>query len=560
MHKHSRSRTPTRPKLESLEGKQLLATFTVTGTGDSGPGTLRQAILDADAAPAPTRIVFQIPPPPGPVVSPVVELDPTSELPPLGPGVVIDGTTQAGYSPSTGPVVVLSGSKLTQPPPAGQQVEGLMIPGDYAGVVGLAVVNFPGDQILLTGQHDVILANRLGATTPIQPQRAGLALLGSGQDTIGLPGGLGNAISGNGYGIIVGPGSSLDAIEGNYVDHNVYIGLYSVGGTGNSIGSTAGPATGNAFLGNGLSGVIVADANPPLVAKPQGNLIASNFIAGNGVAGGKIAAVELLSSGGNTIGDASAASGSLPPGANYILDNLGDGLFIGSNPYVASPAPATGNVVKGNLVGGIFRNPTPLNPRPILPFGNHGNAVVLGAGASGNAIGPGNDFSYNGGAAVVDGGTMNVTAGNTVANEGQRLVDFGVAMSVIPATGPYAVGSTVEVDVTVSNQGAGYSGPVFMALDYAGSPGLQWVPENQAEATVTQPVPSKLLFYFPASTHPTGGPLPGGAFVPGGRATVRVKFIATKAGPAYLQADVVSTDSFDANPVDKEQALRLTIQ
>ena len=41
---------PTCPlHAEILEDRQLLATFTVTNTGDSGPGSLRQAIFDANA-------------------------------------------------------------------------------------------------------------------------------------------------------------------------------------------------------------------------------------------------------------------------------------------------------------------------------------------------------------------------------------------------------------------------------------------------------------------------------------------------------------------------------
>ena len=36
------------------------ATFTVTTTADSGPGSLRQAILDANASPGADTIVFNI--------------------------------------------------------------------------------------------------------------------------------------------------------------------------------------------------------------------------------------------------------------------------------------------------------------------------------------------------------------------------------------------------------------------------------------------------------------------------------------------------------------------
>ena len=39
-----------RPRVERMEDRTLLSTFLVTSTDDSGPGSLRQGILDSDAA------------------------------------------------------------------------------------------------------------------------------------------------------------------------------------------------------------------------------------------------------------------------------------------------------------------------------------------------------------------------------------------------------------------------------------------------------------------------------------------------------------------------------
>jgi streptogramin lyase len=55
-----RSRSALRPRLEVLEDRWLLSTFTVTNNLDSGPGTLRQAILDANSQPGPNTINFNI--------------------------------------------------------------------------------------------------------------------------------------------------------------------------------------------------------------------------------------------------------------------------------------------------------------------------------------------------------------------------------------------------------------------------------------------------------------------------------------------------------------------
>src|SRR5262245_18338912 len=40
---------PYRPRLEALEGREAPALFEVTTTADGGPGSLRQAVLDANA-------------------------------------------------------------------------------------------------------------------------------------------------------------------------------------------------------------------------------------------------------------------------------------------------------------------------------------------------------------------------------------------------------------------------------------------------------------------------------------------------------------------------------
>jgi hypothetical protein len=49
---------PTQPRLEVLEDRTVPATFSVTNTLDAGAGSLRQAILNANAAAGPDQIVF----------------------------------------------------------------------------------------------------------------------------------------------------------------------------------------------------------------------------------------------------------------------------------------------------------------------------------------------------------------------------------------------------------------------------------------------------------------------------------------------------------------------
>src|SRR5205807_1501123 len=73
----------------------VVGPFTVTNTNDSGPGSLRQTILDTNANPGLDTISFCI------IGAGVHTISPTSALPTITDTVVIDGYTQPGASPNT---------------------------------------------------------------------------------------------------------------------------------------------------------------------------------------------------------------------------------------------------------------------------------------------------------------------------------------------------------------------------------------------------------------------------------------------------------------------------
>jgi hypothetical protein len=87
------------------------ATFTVTSTSDSGPGSLRQAIIDANdsanSTGVPATVAFSI-------GSGVQTITPLSILPNVAANVTIDGSTQPGYAST--PLIELNDSFVVLPP------------------------------------------------------------------------------------------------------------------------------------------------------------------------------------------------------------------------------------------------------------------------------------------------------------------------------------------------------------------------------------------------------------------------------------------------------------
>src|SRR5207302_1272396 len=98
--------------------------FVVTSILDSGAGSLRQAILDADATPGPDIIRFAI-------GTGVQTINLVSPLPAIIQPVIIDGTTQPGYTGA--PLIELNGAG------AGPGADGLLIIAGGSVIRGLVI-------------------------------------------------------------------------------------------------------------------------------------------------------------------------------------------------------------------------------------------------------------------------------------------------------------------------------------------------------------------------------------------------------------------------------------
>src|SRR5687767_7665888 len=127
----------TRACCQALEGRRLLSTYTVVNVNDAGAGSLRQAILDANANPGLDTIAFAI------ASGPQTIAPAGADLPPVTDPVVIDGTTQPGYAGK--PLIEINGAG------AGVIAHGLRLWADDSTVRGLVLNRFSLDGIVVEG-------------------------------------------------------------------------------------------------------------------------------------------------------------------------------------------------------------------------------------------------------------------------------------------------------------------------------------------------------------------------------------------------------------------------
>jgi hypothetical protein len=195
-----------------VEDRTLLSTFLVTTTADGGPGSLRQAILDSNAATGGSNTIdFKIP------GEGVQAIAPASPLPAITKAVLIDGFSQPRYAGT--PLIELSGSQA-------DTADGLTIAGSGVTVRGLDIHGFSqGAGILISGTGatvDVIAANDIG-TDPsgaqALPNYFGVRILGGAHDNLvgGTTAATGNLITDN-----LGPGVAVegDGSVGNRITAN----------------------------------------------------------------------------------------------------------------------------------------------------------------------------------------------------------------------------------------------------------------------------------------------------------------------------------------------------
>jgi titin len=433
--------------LEALEGRQMLSTFSVSNTNDSGTGSLRQAIINSNGSAGPNTINFNIP------GSGVPTINVLSALPALTQPVTIDGTTEPGSGGQ--PVIQIDGTN------AGSGTIGLSVSASGSGstIKGLAITEFSGGGVLVNGASKVLVTDD---DIGLLKTSSGYVVHGNGGDGIELENGANNntvssdVVSGNASDGVLITGSSSNVLQGNDIGtdpsglHSVpnAWGVYVTGGaTNNTIGGATAAnrnvISGNAWTGlelngTGTSGNVVEDnwigtdstGNSPLanpgagVAISQGassNDVLSNVISGNSLAGVWVNASSKNVVAGNLLG--------LGQDGEHVVANGDDVELLGGATANTIGGTTSGarDVISGSASYGVYIN------------GSSDNVVVgdyLGTDASGLYSKPNAWGVY-----VTGGATNNTIGGTTAAN---RNLISGNAWTGIELNGAGTSGNVVE--------------------------------------------------------------------------------------------------------------------
>jgi len=315
----------------SLTGAAEAATFTVTNTADSGAGSLRQAITDANAAAGLDTIAFDVSGA-GCDGAGVCTIAPATQLPLFSSPVLVDGYTQPGSSPNTvaeGALntvlkIVVSGANVS-----GQH--GLYIVGGGAGstIRGL-VVNGGFDQGISTQSSNgnsvrgcFIGVDASGTTA--SPNARGVDIEFSDDFAVGGPSPADrNLISAQTQNNILIFSSANATVEGNLLGPDIS-GAVTLGATVDSL-------------------VVVQDT--------EGAVIRGNVVGGatRGMVLGSISdAITGMTVEGNWIGT--------DPSETADIGNYYAGVFIqGRDVAIGGPGPGEGNVIAFNDGAGVLVN------------------------------------------------------------------------------------------------------------------------------------------------------------------------------------------------------------
>ena len=315
----------------------LATVFTVTNTDNSGQGSLKQSISDANNNPGLDNIYFNIPGPGPHLIQPQATL-----LPYIIDPLIIDGYTQPGASTNTNSInqgnnavlkIIIDGSLI------GSVNVGLRIDSGNSTIRGLVMRNWGRNCIYLVGgEGNVLEGNFFGTDVTgnddldlVNAQLYGIEIQNSSNNLIGgnKPEAA-NIIADFNYGFRILGSSSGNKISRNFVGvkasgsdvikNGTGILLYNCGGNNIIGGNTINER--NIISGNNTGIGIYSTENPE---EDMGNQILGNFIGldvtGDITLPNENSGIRLDQTSGNIIGGTSVSA------RNVISGNL-DGIYM----------------------------------------------------------------------------------------------------------------------------------------------------------------------------------------------------------------------------------------
>ncbi|MBL8113454.1 MAG: IPT/TIG domain-containing protein [Acidobacteria bacterium] len=370
------------------------ATFQVTNNLDSGNGSLRKAIADAELTAAADTITFAI----GTGAQSITLL---TVLPTITHPLTIDGTTQPGFAGA--PLIELNGAAVVG--------NGLNITGGSSTVKSLVINRFQGNGIQLSSSGNTVVGCYIGTnaagTAALGNTASGINVSSSANTIGGLTAAERNVISGNAnYGILVFSMTIMSGtIRGNYIGTN---------------------AAGTAAIPNAQGGVRVSNASSVTIGGTTA--AARNVISGNSGSG---VGIDGTGGGNAVLGN---YIGTDVTGALAVPNNGGVGVSA-PNTLIGTTAAGAGNVISGNAFNGI-----------VLSAGGNGCSIkgnLVGTNAAGTAALPNQQSGIR---AIA---VTNVTIGDLTA-AGRNVVSGnasgGISVEDAASTGAVVLGNYVGLN------------------------------------------------------------------------------------------------------------------
>jgi hypothetical protein len=418
--------------VESLEGRQMLSTFTVTSNADStAAGTLRWAITESNDTPAtataPNVIDFDLAGKGAAAAQRTISVG--SQLPTITQPVTINATTETGYAGV--PIVAINGTN------AGSSAVGLYIESNHVTVEGLDVMDFNSGGIAIDGgaYENLAFADTLSNDWVGLDLAANVA--GNGTFGVELRDGAfsntltGVVVAGNTYnGIVITGSSDSNVVQGSFIGTD---------NTGVDVVDDPGNSLGNGVAGGGGSGIVINDnSNDNLIGGTttaarddinnnesygvyivgaSSNKVEGDVIDRNDGPGVAIVDSSHTTVSGDDIGTDSTGSERTDVNGNF-LGNSTDGVLIdGGSTYntIGGTTTAARNLIDNSAQWGVYisdsgtsdnlveGNDIGVNAAGTGALPNAYNGLDIVSGASGNTVGGTTSGSGN----VISGNTNN---------------------------------------------------------------------------------------------------------------------------------------------------------